>query len=68
MEIAIVAFACFFPMLILTERAVGQIAPRLIEVGARAAARSPQRVAKIVVPASLPRIVRGADGSRPASR
>ena len=56
MEIIIVAFACTWPVLILTRAAVGGIEPRLIEV-ARALGMSPlARTAKIVVPAALPRI------------
>jgi NitT/TauT family transport system permease protein len=56
LEIAIVAFACFFPILILTEHAMGQIAPRLIEVARVLRLSRAQQVGKIVVPASLPRM------------
>lgn len=57
MEIAIVAFACVWPMLILTRSAITGIEPRLLEV-ARALRLSPlQRVGKIVLPAALPRIM-----------
>lgn len=56
MEIVIVAFACTWPVLILTRAAVAGIEPRLIEVS-RALGMSPlARIAKIVVPAALPRI------------
>lgn len=56
-EIAIVAFACVWPMLIMTRAAIGGIEPRLGEVS-RALRLSPvQRVAKIVIPAALPRII-----------
>lgn len=56
MEIIIVAFACTWPVLILTRAAVAGIEPRLIEVS-RALGMSPlARTAKIVVPAALPRI------------
>ncbi|TPQ41535.1 ABC transporter permease [Bradyrhizobium guangdongense] len=56
MEIVIVAFACVWPMLILTRAAVRSIEPRLMEVS-RALRLSPaQRIAKIVIPAALPRI------------
>lgn len=56
MEIVIVAFACVWPVLILTRAAIGGIEPRLIEVS-RALALSPMdRVRKIIVPAALPRI------------
>ena len=56
MEIVIVAFACVWPILILTRAAVGGIEPRLIEVS-RALRLSPaDRVRKIIIPATLPRI------------
>ena len=56
MEIVIVAFACVWPILILTRAAVRSIEPRLMEV-ARALRLPPaQRVCKIVIPAALPRI------------
>ena len=56
MEITIVAFACVWPILILTRAAVGGIEPRLIEVS-RALRLSPaDRVRKIIIPAALPRI------------
>ena len=56
MEIIIVAFACTWPVLILTRSAVSGIEPRLIEVAR--SLRMPQlaRVTKIVIPAALPRI------------
>jgi ABC-type nitrate/sulfonate/bicarbonate transport system permease component len=56
MEIVIVAFACLWPILILSRAAIGGIEPRLIEVS-RALRLSPiDRVSKIIVPAALPRI------------
>ncbi len=56
MEIVIVAFACIWPILILTRAAVAGIEPRLIEVS-RALRLSPaSRVRKIIIPAALPRI------------
>ena len=56
MEIMIVAFACIWPILILSRAAVGGIEPRLIEVS-RALRLSPaDRVRKIIIPAALPRI------------
>ncbi|MCB1361984.1 MAG: ABC transporter permease subunit [Rhodobacter sp.] len=55
LEVAIVAFAVFFPVLILIEAAVRGVEPRLTEV-ARLLRLSPgARIAKIVVPAVLPR-------------
>lgn len=56
MEIVIVAFACVWPILILSRAAIGGIEPRLIEVS-RALRLSPaDRVRKIIIPAVLPRI------------
>ena len=56
MEIVIVAFACVWPILILSRAAIGGIEPRLIEVS-RALRLSPvDRVCKIIIPAALPRI------------
>jgi ABC-type nitrate/sulfonate/bicarbonate transport system permease component len=56
LEIAIVSFACVWPLLVLTRSAVAGVEPRLIEV-ARALRLSPwQRTLKIVTPAALPRI------------
>jgi ABC-type nitrate/sulfonate/bicarbonate transport system permease component len=56
MEIVIVAFACIWPILILSRAAVGGIEPRLMEVS-RALRLSPAgRVRKIIIPAALPRI------------
>ncbi len=56
MEIVIVAFACIWPVLILSRAAVAGIEPRLMEVS-RALRLSPvARVRKIITPAALPRI------------
>jgi ABC-type nitrate/sulfonate/bicarbonate transport system permease component len=56
MEIVIVAFACIWPVLILSRAAVAGIEPRLMEVS-RALRLSPvARVRKIIIPAALPRI------------
>ncbi len=56
LEIAIVAFSCFWPVLILTRAAVRSVEPRLIEV-ARALRLSPGSAAlKIVAPAAAPRL------------
>jgi ABC-type nitrate/sulfonate/bicarbonate transport system permease component len=56
LEIAIVAFACTWPVLLLTRAAVGGVEPRLIEVAQALRLSFPVRVAKIIVPAALPRI------------
>jgi NitT/TauT family transport system permease protein len=56
LEIAIVSFACMWPLLILTRAAVRGVEPRLMEVS-RALRLSPAaRITKIVIPAALPRI------------
>jgi ABC-type nitrate/sulfonate/bicarbonate transport system permease component len=56
MEIAIVAFASFWPVLILTRNAVAGVDPALFDV-ARVLRLTPfARTAKIVLPAALPRI------------
>lgn len=59
MEIAVVAFACFWPLLIVTESAVRGIEPRLIEVSRALGLSLTQRVFKIVLPAALPRVFVG---------
>lgn len=56
MEIAIVAFATFWPVLILTKAAVAGVEPRLIQVARALGFGAAARVRKIVLPAALPRI------------
>ena len=56
MEIVIVAFACIWPMLILSGAAVRGIEPRLMEVSRALRLPPAQRVLKIIIPAALPRI------------
>ncbi len=56
MEIVIVAFACIWPVLILSRAAVGGIEPRLIEVSCALRLSPVDRVRKIIIPAALPRI------------
>lgn len=56
LEMAIVAFACTWPVLLLTRAAVGGVEPRLIEVARALRLSFPARVVKIIVPAALPRI------------
>jgi len=56
MELSVVAFATFWPMLVLAQAAARQVEPRLLEV-ARALQLSPgERFAKIVLPAMVPRL------------
>jgi NitT/TauT family transport system permease protein len=56
MEISIVAFACFWPVLIVGQSAVGGIEPRLIEVSRALGLGLVGRAVKIVLPAALPRL------------
>ncbi len=57
MEIVIVAFSCIWPVLILTRAAVAGVEPQLAEV-ARVLRLSPgRRIAAIVLPAAMPRLV-----------
>ena len=56
MEVSVVAFACLWPVLVLTQAAVRQVEPRLLEV-ARALQLTPwQRFVWIVGPAIVPRL------------
>jgi ABC-type nitrate/sulfonate/bicarbonate transport system permease component len=56
LELSVVAFATFWPMLVLAQAAARQVEPRLLEV-ARALQLTPgQRFAKIVLPAMVPRL------------
>lgn len=59
MESSIVAFSCFWPLLIITENAVRGIEPRLLEVSRVLKFGLVDRVLKIVLPAALPRIFVG---------
>ena len=56
LEIAIVAFACFWPMLIIGSAAVAGVERRLLEVGRVLGLGPLARVTKIVLPAALPRL------------
>jgi ABC-type nitrate/sulfonate/bicarbonate transport system permease component len=56
MEIMIVAFACVWPILILSRAAIGEIEPRLMEVSRSLRLSPADRVRKIIIPAALPRI------------
>jgi NitT/TauT family transport system permease protein len=57
MEIAVIAFATFWPSLILTQSAVIQIEPRLIEVARMLRLSRLQTVLKIILPAAAPRLM-----------
>ncbi|WP_342363879.1 ABC transporter permease [Terrarubrum flagellatum] len=57
MEIAIVAFSCLWPIMILTRAAMSGIEPRLMEVSRTLRLSAWDRVRKIILPAALPRIM-----------
>jgi ABC-type nitrate/sulfonate/bicarbonate transport system permease component len=56
MEIAVVAFTCFWPMLLLTQSALRHVEPRLVEVAQVLGLTPLARIGKIVLPAAAPRI------------
>jgi len=56
MEAAIIAFACFWPMLLLTRDAVLGVEPRLIEVARMLGLSRRKQITKIAFPAAIPRI------------
>jgi sulfonate transport system permease protein len=56
MEFSIVAFASFWPMLVLTQAAVQQVEPRLLEVSRVLGLTPAQRSIKIILPAIVPRL------------
>jgi len=56
LEIAIVSFACIWPLMILTRAAVRGVEPRLIDVARTLRLTPLDRVVKIIAPAALPRI------------
>lgn len=59
MEVAIVAFACFWPASIYAAAATKELEPRLLEVGRILELSFAKRVGSIVLPAALPRIFIG---------
>ena len=56
MELSVIAFATFWPVLVLTQAAVRQVEPRLLELSAALQLSAWQRTCKIVLPAVLPRL------------
>ncbi len=56
MEIGVIAFACFWPMLILIQTAVRQIDPCLLEVSAALELSNKDRFFKIIAPSIIPRV------------
>lgn len=59
MSAAVAAFACFWPMLIVTIAAVRGIEPRLMEVGRTMGLTLPMRIWKLALPAAIPGIMVG---------
>jgi ABC-type nitrate/sulfonate/bicarbonate transport system permease component len=55
-EISVVAFACFWPLMILTQAAVQQVEPSLLEVSRALGLSSLARIWKVVLPAIVPRL------------
>ena len=56
METSVVAFATFWPMLVLSQAAARQIEPRLLEVSMALQLSPADRLRKIVIPAMVPRL------------
>lgn len=56
MELSVVAFATFWPMLILSQAAARQVEPRLLEVSSALGLSAWQRTKWIVFPAMIPRL------------
>ena len=56
MEIGVVTFACFWPIMILTQAAVQQVEPCLLEVASALQLSAAQRFTQIVLPSIVPRL------------
>jgi sulfonate transport system permease protein len=56
MEVSVVAFATFWPMLVLAQAAARQVEPRLLEVAGALQLPAHERFKKIVLPAMVPRL------------
>jgi NitT/TauT family transport system permease protein len=56
LEIAIVAFACFWPNLIIGQAAISGIEPCMLEVSRVLGLKFVGRITKIIIPAALPRL------------
>jgi ABC-type nitrate/sulfonate/bicarbonate transport system permease component len=56
MEAAIIGFACFWPMLLLTRDAVADVDVRLFDVARMLGLSRPRQIVKIALPAAAPRI------------
>jgi len=56
MELGVIAFATFWPTLVLAQAAARQVEPRLLEVSAALQLGPKARFMKVVLPAMLPRL------------
>lgn len=56
MELAVIAFACFWPMLVLAQAAARQVEPQLLEVARSLEMSAMQRLLSITLPAMVPRL------------
>jgi len=56
MEVTVVAFATFWPMLVLSQAAAKQVEPRLLEVALALGLSPIAKLTKIVIPAMVPRL------------
>jgi ABC-type nitrate/sulfonate/bicarbonate transport system permease component len=56
MEVSVVAFATFWPMLVLSQAAARQVEPRLLEVALALGLSPAHKVRSIVLPAMVPRL------------
>lgn len=56
MEVGVIAFATFWPMLVLAQAAARQVEPQLLEVSAALQLTPAARFAKVVLPAMVPRL------------
>lgn len=56
MEVSVIAFATFWPVLVLAQAAARQVEPRLLEVGAALQLTPRQLLTSIVLPAMTPRL------------
>lgn len=56
MEVGVIAFATFWPLLVLAQAAARQVEPQLLEVSAALQLAPAARFAKVVLPAMVPRL------------
>ena len=56
LNVSVVAFACFWPMLVLSQAAVRQVEPGLLEMAAALGLSQRAQIGKIILPAIVPRL------------